>query len=125
MECFALFLTIWFFHIAAAVVLGYPVIRPMWKRAQFERWEASAFIVPYLLWAICFLLCSFREAGWGKSLANVAVEPFFISAAIIAAAVLRAIVGCRPWTRLFSQSLICALCALALCIFFFTPGLPE
>ena len=118
-------LVMWFLHVATAVVVGYPVIRPMWRRAVFAIWEAWAFIIPFTLWMSCYLVASFGDAGWGKSLTNIALEPFLVSAAIIVAAMARAIVGQGPWTRLISQSLIGALSAFAVCLFFFVPGLPE
>lgn len=116
-------LAVWFLHVLAALFLSYPFFRFGWKRAEFKRWEAWAFVAPYCAW--CVSLIVNLSVGNGKSLANMAGEPFLISVAIAIAIALRVIVGGRRSPASLAGWLLGTLCVASFALDCLTTGWPE
>jgi peptidoglycan/LPS O-acetylase OafA/YrhL len=111
---------IWLMHAGLAVVLTAPIVLLSLGRVEWRWWEASVFVLPFVIWAMLFT----SELSLGKSLANLG-EPFYFGFAIPAAALLRVVMARRVPERLCGAILVAAVCGAAVAVFFLTPPLPE
>jgi hypothetical protein len=118
-EEFRTFLWIWFVHAVIATVLSLPVIILGSRRVHWNRWDLSAFVLPFAVWLLLM-----ANDGQGKTLANLG-EPFFFSFALPVAALVRVAIGTRVREVRCSISLLLLLCLVAIGVFFWTPALDE
>jgi len=77
----------WLIFLLPAVSLSLPICLLGRKRAQFRLWEVSAFVVPFIIWLVCFQLL----AG-GKSLGNI-IEAAVLGGSIPLIVLIRTIIG--------------------------------
>lgn len=81
--------------------------------------DLLAFLLPFTAWVLLWNLNI-----QSKSLANLG-EPFYLSFAIVGAAIVRVVVGSDAEKRTCSILLVGVLILTAACIYSFTPSLPE
>ena len=121
MHEFGAMVWIWAMHAGIGAVLCGPIVFFSRRRVHWQWWELAAFVAPFLVWSALM----FSELSTGrKSLSNL-VEPFFLSAALPLAAVVRVLIGPRAGERAAAGSLLAALCVLAAGVFFIVPSLQE
>ena len=113
-------MVIWMMHVVVAVVFSAPIVFFGRTRVHWSRWDLLAFVLPFGVW----LALMESSAGVGKSLANL-VEPVYFSFAVPIAALVRVMLGARVRERACSISLVALLCLTAICVFRWTPPLPE
>src|SRR5436190_2135590 len=121
MDMFSMFFRVWLASALIAGVLSAPVVLLGRKRVSWSWWELCALIVRFLVWA--FLMCSELATG-KKSLANLG-EPFYFSAAVPLAALIRVAVGRRVRESVCAGALLLMLCGVSASVFFLVTFLPE
>ena len=110
---------LWLVH----VVVTSPVVAPLvWltrRRVQWHVWELAVFIVPYGVWF------GLMNAGLRpKTLANLG-ESFYISAAIVVAAIAQALFSRTFGNRIVPAVVMTAVIAAAVAAYLLTPMWPE
>ena len=103
----AVVLLAWLIYLLPAVFLSVPVCLLGHKRAEFRWWEAGAFILPFIVWLVCFALLPA-----GKSLGNI-VEALVLGFAVPLGAVIRVIVGARLNRTIVASAVMIGTCAWA------------
>ena len=104
-------------------VLTVPVVLPVvWFTRRFVRWrwrELTVFLVPFAAWQALMI-----SGALPKSLANLG-EMAYVSAAIIVAVILRAVIARVADSQLVPVLLILGVTACAFGVYYFTPMWPE
>ncbi len=90
------------------------------RRVQWTWIDYSSPIFPAMLWIILIYINDF-----GKSLTNAAVEEFLLGCSVIAAPVIRLIIGKNINQKLLAIILLIILCFIAVGLWVFMPPLPE
>jgi hypothetical protein len=112
-------LWIWALHSVTAAVLSAPVIFFGRGRVHWGPLDLLTFLLPFAVWVALI-----DASSAGKSLSNL-VEPIVFSFAIPIAALVRVMMGPRALERAWSIGLVTLLCLTAVCVYWWTPGLPE
>jgi hypothetical protein len=77
------------------------------RRANWQRYELLAFVIPYLIWAVCIPTVSIDRGTWHPA------EYFLISMTISLAMLVRIAVGYRKNQWLYSGAMIVGICIVA------------
>jgi hypothetical protein len=89
-------------------------------RVQWTWIDYSSPILPVMLWII---LIGIKDPG--KSLANVAIDLFWLGGSVIVAPIIRLIIGKNINQKLLAIILLIILCFIAVGFWMFMPCLPE
>ena len=120
MSCCPFFFALWL----AFLIPAAPSAAACWffgrRRVTWLKWEYTLLLVPYLIW---LLLVMIQDKG--KSLSNVAAEPFYLGCGVALACVVRVVIG-RKWKEeTLAAWLFAACCLSAIALWAFMPTLPE
>ena len=110
---------LWAAHAALALVIVAPLVWLTRRRVQWHWWEFLALLLPFTIWW-ALMSTTLRP----KSIANLG-ECGYISVGIVAAAVVRAILGKHGDRRLVPIMLLLGVVAASIGTYFFTPPWPE
>jgi hypothetical protein len=108
----------WLIFLLPAVSLSLPIGLLGRKRAQFRPWEVTAFVVPFIIWLVCFQLLS-RD----KSLGNI-IEAAILGGAIPLGVLIRVIIGGYLSRSLVATGLIGLVCVFAVVLATVFPEVP-
>lgn len=108
----------WVYHAIAAILLAGPFAIVRRKETVWHMWHLLGLLLPFGIWATCFLL---RHKG----LANIAVESVFVGVAVGVAAVIRLFIRTGLPDKLVSARLLAGLCIVAAAVYWFTPVIFE
>ena len=78
------------------------------QRANWQRYELTAFVLPYLLWALCIPIATIGRSMWHPA------EYFVISMTIPMAMLVRIAVGYLKNQWLYSGAMIFGICIVAI-----------
>ena len=103
----------WLIYLLPAVVLSLPICILGRKRAGFRWWEAGVFVLPFIVWLVCFELLS-----GSKSLGNL-VEAFVLGCAVPLGVLIRVIFWNlnRTVVDMGAMGLVCAGAVLLAAVF--------
>ena len=110
---------LWLIHMGLAWLLLLPVLWIAKERVRWRRSDLIAFVLPFVVWWALSV-----SGSRVKSLANLG-EAYYISVAIASTGALRAVGAGRLDGRVARVSILVALTAAAMGIYFWTPVLPE
>jgi hypothetical protein len=113
----ALVVIAWLIYLIPAVSLSLPLCLLGRKRARFTWWEAGVFVVPFIVWLVCFQLLP-----GSRSLGNI-VEALILGCVIPLGVLIRVILGGNSNT-LVALGVIGLVCALAVLLVAAFPEVP-
>src|SRR5438132_1036154 len=119
MENTLLLAYLWLVHVLLTSPVVVPVVWFARHRVRWHWWETAVFVAPFALW-LTLVFADWRP----KSLANLG-ECFFISSAIVGAAVLRALLGRVGNNKRVPVAFVVGVTGVAVATYFITPMWPE
>ena len=113
-------LPFWFVYLIPCL----PICVAVWvlgrKRAQWTKSDFAILVVPYLAW-----IALTATGSLPKSLANAAVEIFYLGVGAAVAPIIRIVLP-KTWNaKIVAATLLIVACVVAAAIYFSVPCLPE